>query len=64
MLRTLGAAGEAQWVPEVSLAQAEMNARAVWGAVAVPGEDAATAPRRGHVKQSSNQLTALPPTGG
>ena len=42
MLRALGAAGEALWMPEVGLAQAELNARAVWGAVAMPGEDAAT----------------------
>jgi hypothetical protein len=41
MLRALGAAGEALWVPDVGLAQAELNARAVWGAVAVSGEDAA-----------------------
>ena len=41
MLRALGAAGEALWLPEVGLAQVEMNARAVWGAVAVPGEDGA-----------------------
>jgi hypothetical protein len=42
MLRVLGAAAEALWVPDVSLVQAELNARAVWGAVAVPGEGAAT----------------------
>jgi hypothetical protein len=41
MLRALGAAGEALWMPQVGLPAAEMNARAVWGAVAVSGEDAA-----------------------
>ena len=41
MLAALGAAGEALWAPDVGLVQQEMNARAVWGAVAVPSEDAA-----------------------
>jgi hypothetical protein len=42
MLAALGAAGEALWVPDVGLPRDELNARAVWGAVAVAGEDAAT----------------------
>jgi hypothetical protein len=42
MLRILGAAGEALWIPDLALLQAELNARAVWGAAAVSGEDAAT----------------------
>ena len=41
MLRTLGAAGEALWMPDAGLPQSELNARAVWGAVAVSGEDGA-----------------------
>ena len=41
MLAALGAAGEALWVPDVGLAQAELNVRAVWSAMAVPSEDAA-----------------------
>jgi hypothetical protein len=42
MLRALGAAAEALWMPDVGLSLAEMNARSMWGAVAVAGEDAAT----------------------
>ena len=41
MLRALGAAGEALWVPDVGLPRDELNARALWGAVAAAGEDAA-----------------------
>ena len=41
MLCVLGAAGEALWMPGIGLSQAELNARTMWGAVAVPGDDAA-----------------------
>lgn len=40
MLAALGGAGQALWVPETTLAQAELNARSLWGSVAVPGERA------------------------
>ncbi len=40
MLRVLGAAGEALWIPDTGLPQAELNARTLWGAVAAPVEDA------------------------
>jgi hypothetical protein len=42
MLRALGAIGDALWIPETSLSQAELNARSIWGAVAAPGDEAAT----------------------
>ena len=41
MLATVGAAGDALWIPDTGLAQAELNARALWGTVSVPGEEAA-----------------------
>ena len=37
----LAGAGEALWIPELSLTRAEMNQRALWGAIAMPGDDAA-----------------------
>lgn len=42
MVRALGAVGDALWIPETSLSQAELNARSIWGAVAAPGDEAAT----------------------
>lgn len=41
MLRQLGAAGDALWIPDTGLSQAELNNRSLWGAIATPGEDAA-----------------------
>jgi len=41
LLRLLGAAGDALWIAELSDSMAERNRRAIWGAVNVPGEDAA-----------------------
>ena len=41
-LRAMGAVGDALWVPETSLPQAELNARCIWGAVAEPGAEAMT----------------------
>lgn len=38
MLNTLGAAGDALWIPETAVSQAEINARSLWGAVNPPGE--------------------------
>ena len=40
MLRAMGAAGDALWIPDVGLLQAELNARSLWGAIAAPGEEA------------------------
>ena len=40
MLDTLGAVGDALWIPDDGLALAEMNRRAIFGAVAQPGETA------------------------
>ena len=40
MLRAMGAMGDALWIPETSLSQAEMNARSIWGAVAEAGAEA------------------------
>ena len=40
MLATLGAVGDALWVPETSLSQTELNQRCLWGAIAQPGESA------------------------
>lgn len=42
MLRALSAVGDALWIPETSLGQAELNVRSIWGAVAAPGDEAAT----------------------
>ena len=39
MMAALGGAGEALWIPETTLALAEMNARSLWGAIAMPGEE-------------------------
>ena len=41
MVRLLGAARDALWIPELGDSMAERNRRALWGAVNVPGEDAA-----------------------
>lgn len=41
MLRALGAAADAPWVPDVGMSQAELNACVVWVPMAVPSEDAA-----------------------
>lgn len=43
MLAALGAAGDALWLPDTGLSRAEMNQRGIWGPVAEPGADAATA---------------------
>ena len=40
MLRAMGAMGDALWIPETSLSQAEMNVRSIWGAVAEAGAEA------------------------
>ena len=40
-MRRLGAARDALWIPETANARAEMNCRAIWGAVNQPGEEAA-----------------------
>ncbi len=40
MLATLGAVGDALWIPDDSLSQTEMNLRSIWGAVVQPGESA------------------------
>jgi hypothetical protein len=42
MVAGLGAAGDALWIPDLSLSLAEINARSVWGAVNLPGQVAAT----------------------
>ncbi len=41
MLRRLGAARDTLWIAELSDSMAERNRRAIWGAMNVPGEDAA-----------------------
>jgi hypothetical protein len=40
MLRAMGAAGDALWIPDTGLSRAEMNIRSVWGAVAEGGSEA------------------------
>lgn len=40
MLRQLGAAGDALWVPDTGLSQAEINNRSIWGAISAPGDTA------------------------
>jgi hypothetical protein len=40
MIAALGAAGDALWVPDTALSQAELNTRSLWGAIAAPGEAA------------------------
>lgn len=40
LVRRLGAVGDALWIPETDLSQAELNNRSIWGAAAQPGEDA------------------------
>ena len=42
MLRAMGAAGDALWLPDTDLSRAEMNVRSIWGAVAEPGAEAMT----------------------
>ena len=42
MVRVLGAIGDALWIPEITLSQAELNSRSIWGAIAAPGDEAAT----------------------
>lgn len=37
MRDTLGAAGDALWIPDATLALAELNQRCIWGGVAEPG---------------------------
>lgn len=39
MTRRLGAAGDALWIPDTGLSRFEMNRRAIWGAMAQPGDD-------------------------
>lgn len=39
--RRIGAAGDALWIPELTLSRSEMNRRSIWGAVAQPGDDVA-----------------------
>jgi len=39
MLRTMGAVGDALWIPETGLVRSELNARAIWGAVAENGAE-------------------------
>jgi hypothetical protein len=40
MVATLGATGDALWIPDDSLSQAELNQRSLWGAMVQPGESA------------------------
>lgn len=39
MLDRLGGVGDALWIPDTGLSQAELNRRAIWGAAAQPGDD-------------------------
>ncbi|WP_431304039.1 hypothetical protein [Sediminicoccus sp. BL-A-41-H5] len=41
LVRRLGAARDALWIPETADSRAETNRRAIWGAVNQPGEEAA-----------------------
>jgi hypothetical protein len=41
LLRRLGAARDALWIPETDDTRTETNRRAIWGAVNQPGEEAA-----------------------
>lgn len=41
MRRRLGGVGDALWIPDLGLTQAEMNNRSIWGGVYAPGADAA-----------------------
>lgn len=43
LVRQLGAARDALWIPELTLSRAEMNARSLWGAVNLPGQAASVA---------------------
>jgi hypothetical protein len=43
LVRRLGAARDALWIPETANTRAETNRRAIWGAVNQPGEEAAAA---------------------
>ena len=42
LVRRLGAARDALWIPETGDTRAETNRRAIWGAADPPGEEAAT----------------------
>ena len=39
MLTALGAAGDALWVPDTSLSQAELNQRSLYGAIDGAGDE-------------------------
>lgn len=41
MLAQLGGAKPALWIPDISLTQAEMNQRSLWGGIAMPGQETA-----------------------
>jgi hypothetical protein len=41
MIDRLGAAGDGLWIPDLDDSQAELNRRALWGSLAVPGGNAA-----------------------
>lgn len=57
MKYAMGAANDALWIPDTSLAPNEMNARAIWGGVARPGEMAMIA--RNNFALSSRSFTLV-----
>ena len=56
MLRQLGAAGDALWIPDTALSQAEINNRSIWGAIATAGDVAAATRDSAYGFQRSFQL--------
>lgn len=56
MLATLGAAGDALWLPDLDATQQELNARAIWGAIAREGSPALATHRPGSRQDRSFAL--------
>lgn len=57
MKYAMGAANDALWIPDTGLSLNEMNARAIWGGVARPGEMAMIA--RSNFMLSSRSFTMV-----
>lgn len=57
MVATLGAAGDALWIPDLSLSQAELNARSLWGSVATAGDVMAAAMQKQNVHSRAFSIT-------
>jgi hypothetical protein len=57
LLRSIGGAGDALWIPDTGLSRAELNARCLWGAINLPGQPAVTVQRAINLHQRAFALT-------